>query len=455
MNKKKYLLILSLIMVLSISLNCFAKPENIFEEGGALEHDNGFEVSFNTDNFGVDDQEYLHYKGYASFNDDVVDMSRTGYFFWLYDSTMSECEERNYRLFCCDSVLEPNIDVSNYRSSFELKGSVPFAVDFSCSDVVKGWLTRLNEHKIVKSGNYFDFMYNGYTKNCIKFKSNLPLFDINDPEWINNVNAYINSNGTIYTGASNEAQLDGLLGGYSKTIDFPHEFRSSGCLISWTGTIFNFDDKETVSCSWKVPDEKKYNYEVQIRAKIPLLKPFAWSKQDYKWTDWKDVSSGNYEGYTDDRMKVSISTDAFYKFFKSDILNLYTETAGHSFDVEQIEFRVRHTYQKKYSRWVDSYVSSAGTSNTYLTDDDGDAVENDEYDGSDTTDPSSSGGGNVGITGLVSFVRNGFGLTGTNGLIAMFSHFVSFLPPEVTTIILMGVALMVIIAVIKWVRSIV
>ena len=54
---------------------------------------------------------------------------------------------------------------------------------------------------------------------------------------------------------------------------------------------------------------------------------------------------------------------------------------------------------------------------------------------------------------LFSWIKNGFGLSGDNGVISLLSDTFSFIPSELWAVFLSGIALMVLISIVKWIRG--
>ena len=77
----------------------------------------------------------------------------------------------------------------------------------------------------------------------------------------------------------------------------------------------------------------------------------------------------------------------------------------------------------------------------------GSVVTDSNYDGS--VDANLGGSSND----LLSWIKNGFGLGGDNGVISLLRDTFSFVPGELWAVFLSGIALMVLVAVVKWVRG--
>lgn len=318
-----------------------------------------------------------------------------------------------------------------------------------------------NKEAIVKKDDCFSF-YDGTSGfEWLVAKTNIPVFDYDSDTFLDDVNKYLKSGGTDYSGSANSDFIDRSNSSVDKSVDFPHEFQTSQCVINWTGTIFEFKGRDSINASWKVPDDTTYNYQIQMKAMIKFPKndgKIHIGKNGFedKWTDWHDVEIGDYSVSSNGRKVCYINPSLMLKLFNDDIHSVKygsPDLMGVAYDIKEVQFRVRHLKGNKCSNWVSSYIESSGSSNTYLEDDDGNYIDNTEYQGQQTSTDYNSG--DFKANDIISFIKSGFGLSGSNGLIAMFKQFFSYLPPSVNVILLTGVAIMVFVAVVKWITTVV
>lgn len=382
------------------------------------------------------------------------------YLFWIRSLKRWDLEDR-YQLVCRKTEMTKSDLVSIENES----GGVITVTRSSTwfFDTLKN--EKFNYHEGSGStfgkGTTYNMVHSRSDTSWLGYRTNIPIFDYDSDTFLEDVNKYINSGGTDYSGSANSVFIDRSNSSVDNSVDFPHEFQTSQCVINWTGTIFEFKGRDSINASWKVPDDKTYDYQIQMKAMIKFPKndgKIHIGKNGFedKWTDWHDVEIGDYSVSSNGRKVCYINPSLMLKLFNDDIHSVKygsPDLMGVAYDIKEVQFRVRHLKGNKCSNWVSSYIESSGSSNTYLEDDDGNYVDNTEYQGQQTSTDYNSG--EFKTNDIISFIKSGFGLSGSNGLIAMFKQFFNYLPPAVNVILLTGVAIMVFVAVVKWITTIV
>lgn len=458
MKEKIIFFILGLVLLFVPGINSHAENENpiypednpvddsIFEDDDLL-YDNGYAFFFirERDNFnGATTRTY--YKA-------NIEVSEGFKPFYVRSADYSL--ESRYQLIVRKNSVSTKKDLVNDKGGkISFNGSWKWFNPDSKEVYNGGELTDVYE----KEQPYAMF-FSGQDSRWLGYHTNIPIFDLESATFFSDLNKYL-TNGD-YSGAINSDFIDRSNSSVDKSVDFPHEFQTSQCVINWTGTIFEFKGRDSINASWKVPDDTSYNYQIQMKAMIKFPKndgKIHIGKNGFedKWTDWHDVEIGDYSVSSNGRKVCYINPSLMLKLFNDDIHSVKygsPDLMGVAYDIKGVQFRVRHLKGNKCSNWVSSYIESSGSSNTYLEDDDGNYIDNTEYQGQQTSTDYNSG--DFKANDIISFIKSGFGLSGSNGLIAMFKQFFSYLPPSVNVILLTGVAIMVFVAVVKWITTVV
>lgn len=321
-----------------------------------------------------------------------------------------------------------------------------------------------------------DFDNKDYPEDISFYSTNLPLFDEDDTEAIN---AYIN-NGD-YSGAINSDGLDEEQVEYDEDVEKPVNLRWYGSIKNLFPVVANSaNSKGQITYRWSVPQNQidAYSYDVQVR--------YCYVKgSEFVWTDWKTkVSNFPYNGHdmydltTGEKVDRTsstpedfvVTTDMVYEDVpsSSSVGEIITDRPGNA--VKDIEVRVRNRLNGKCSLWVSTKTSIDNSSSTTVTDDDGNVYEDEDYYGQDTNnsdmntyydddyqDGGTSGNINtddISISGILGFIKSGFGLLGDYGIISLMSKTYLYLPASIWTILKFFVAMLVVIAIIGAIKEV-
>lgn len=228
---------------------------------------------------------------------------------------------------------------------------------------------------------------------------------------------------------------------------------------------------ERFSFTWSQKDKNYINWDTEFLFYCDL----RWRKQIFGFigvSDWVNVddffvfdkycSTSNLKYSTE--LYCSEYDDALDHYFSS----FNDDLGGKQIEILGADFYVRNKYvdaasgKTHYSNWVRVHYTSNGddieVSYSEIEVDDPDSVgSNGKPDG--TLNPDNGYTGEVqqatvnSASGLVDFVKNGFGLLGNNGLISFLKQTLAFVPVEFWEIIIIGVSFFVLIAIIKFARG--
>ena len=382
---------------------------------------------------------------------------------WLFNP--EEGIETKFKLVAYDTQLKNANDLKS-----NISGSVTINYNFKWvkdnGEILSG---GDNETTLSKRDYEWAPIFARGDDRIMVFNSNIPIFDVTSETFLEDLNKYIGERD--YSGSMNGNFINGTGSvTYDEEIEKPYEFQTGGRVVfTWTGSIVNYDGANNLYCSWKYPEDDNLSYEIQVRAKIKIPKSgfsglynklTGGSTYDEKWSDFMSYKSGVYSDSSPDvngKFVVNLNSAVVGKLFSSYILNNYQAEPGLmavSFDIDQVEIRVRNYKGNKSSRWVSSYITKDGHNETYEKDlNNYEPVESDDYHGQDTSTNTDINYDNININNFIGFIKDGFGLTGSGGLISLFSSFFSYLPSSIGILLLMGVSFMILIAIIRLVLN--
>lgn len=282
--------------------------------------------------------------------------------------------------------------------------------------------------------------------------TNLPIFHDGDDESIQN---YIDTGNT--DGAVNNKDISTGNETYDSTIEPPRGLRTSGSFPGISYNLLNntvYYSGSGIAYTWNYPNNvSDYKYDIQIRYKV--RKELSGG---YEYTDWYDyVKSFSYSTQYDLNTGEAVAMEGLTNtetITKADFQLLCSKllvdsgikvTFNGRYIIDGIEFRVRHRKGDSFSSWVDIKSSSTGNY-SYLTDPDGEWIGDEEYTGSNSDNEFDiTSNGSFDTTGFISYIKNGFGLLGNNGLISLMSGLFSYIPASVWDLIKAGISAMIIV----------
>lgn len=306
--------------------------------------------------------------------------------------------------------------------------------------------------------------------------TNLPIFDETNSEAIE---AYINDGD--YSGAVNSDNLNGQVGEVDNSIERPKNLKvtSDGKYTNMIGSAVNAPFIGDYIARWEqTVDTTNYEYDVDVRFtfknivynNIPELQVAV--KQTYT-SDWYTIRRGfPYLGEKNEELKIdrSVLNNAvvynFVSLFKTGTVldSVMVKGSLVSYDVEKVQIRIRNRDGDKVSNYVTTTVDyKTGSVTASVTDEDDNKVDDEEYNDTDvdeTTgdkdvlDAITDSDSGFGISGIMSFIKSGFGLLGDYGVIALMSRTYSYLPGSIWTIITFFISMLVVICVIKAVKEV-
>lgn len=296
--------------------------------------------------------------------------------------------------------------------------------------------------------------YKRTNSKAVVFESNIPVFNADDEEAIR---AYV-ENGD-YSGAINSDDVKGVE--YDETIELPHDLKFSG-EVFFHKPLFGgycFKTKNACGVSWQIPDDNTLLYDLDVCGTFNTT-------SGQKTTQWHNLA--RHSSYSGDAVIFDFINGNLNLNLLDNSIASYVNSFG--WDVDEmvtLSVRVRNVKDGKCSNWVVLSMNQSGSGSAHVEDADGNVVDNDEYTGSDGYDTNGKNGGsvaddnntvvdtsNISINGIMGYIKSGFGLLGSGGIIALMSQTYLYLPGSIWTIIKFFISMLVSICVIKLVKEV-
>lgn len=353
----------------------------------------------------------------------VVDDSFKGQLFAYRDDNSTPVGGNIYFMsFCDDKIItgaEAGVYVRN-ATYYNINGS------------------QLNSASGLGGGYDMKYLGSDIMKNFNISDTNIPLFDSKE-----SAENYFNTGDT-----------SGLLNGdkvssYDPGLEVPQDFK-----ITFSGNKLFRDDgsvnQSDFQFEWSQSDDidlQDYRTEIYVQATIAQMNIIDVFKKDYSKTYLTDKLL-LVDCTTDYSNSQSVKWDDFYKVINEDF-GTHWDTSQ-PVGVEPFFFWIRNIKGNSYSDWVKVKVTKNNivTSGNELTGSGTVTKGYEQIDGSSGEIKTDSSYGKTyhvdpdtkSVSSIIDCIKNGFGLLGDDGLIALFKETFSFLPAPVWTCIISMIA---------------
>ena len=285
--------------------------------------------------------------------------------------------------------------------------------------------------------------------------TSFPVFDYGDQDAID---AYVNSGD--YSGAVNADDVDRENSVVDGDIEMPRDLKVTKGYATGLVSAYSLD-KDCVFTWNQTVDTSGYVYDVDAQMVIGTVTHsgsavLTGDKYDSGWVNI--VDSYHYDGAQ--QMTRSITASQLndillVKCFDNYIAATNKKLTYKGYLVSQLKIRVRNRSGTSASDYVVITIDMDSASTTAkVEDENGEDVENDEYTGQDVSDPDkpSVTDSDLSLTGILDYIRSGFGLLGSGGLLSLMSSTFSYIPSSVWTLIKTAIAISITIMVLSLVK---
>lgn len=353
----------------------------------------------------------------------VVDDSFKGKLFAYRDDNSTPVSGNIYFMsFCDDKIItgsEAGVYVRN-ATYYNINGS------------------QLNSSTGLGGGYNMKYLGSDLMKNFNISDTNIPLFDSKE-----SAENYFNTGDT--SGLLNSDKVSS----YDPNLEVPQDFK-----ITFSGNKLFRDDgsvnQSDFQFEWSQSDDidlQDYRTEIYVQATIAQMNIIDVFKKDYSKTYLTDKLL-LVDCTTDYSNSQSVKWDDFYKVINEDF-GTHWDTSQ-PVGVEPFFFWIRNIKGNSYSDWVKVKVTKNNivTSGNELTGSGTVTKGYEQIDGSSGETKTDSIYGKTyhvdpdtkSVSSIIDCIKNGFGLLGDDGLIALFKETFSFLPAPVWTCIIAMIA---------------
>lgn len=355
---------------------------------------------------------------YATFvfvNQDVADSNKN---LLIYKYYYTNSYQLRFAKFENGEVVDINADRTRFGVNYTIDGA---------------WLNCTgNSGSVVINQSNFEKYYNS------EIETNLPYFDSLD-----SAKAYYETGDT--SGLLNSDKVSS----YDPSIEVPQDFK-----ITFSGNKLFRDDgsvnQSDFQFEWSQSDDidlQDYRTEIYVQATIAQMNIIDVFKKNYSKTYLTDKLL-LVDCTTDYSNSQSVKWDDFYKVINEDF-GTHWDTSQ-PVGVEPFFFWIRNIKGNSYSDWVKVKVTKNNivTSGNELTGSGTVTKGYEQIDGSSGETKTDSSYGKTyhvdpdtkSVSSIIDYIKNGFGLLGDDGLIALFKETFSFLPAPVWTCIISMIA---------------
>ena len=297
----------------------------------------------------------------------------------------------------------------------------------------------------------YRFHYRSATVNShFKISSSIPIF-IDDENLKDNVSKYLESGDT--SGAENK--YDVSQPSQDDSVELPTNLRTYG--------KYGYKQDNAMTVRWDVPsDVNNYTYDVRIKVDYSTKDKDGSTDWYNAVTDYPYERNDQYDLNTGKPISRNTSTPEDFKVNRDVVSSIdFNGDGSYVRTIRAIHVEVRNRLGNKCSNWVSVEAQVDGDNSTNVKDNNGNVVQDDIYNGQNTnnsnhetqydTDPDfSKEDPKFSLSDFFNYLKSGFGLMGSNGLFAFFQRSFSFIPSDIWTLIIAGVACMIIVGIVNF-----
>lgn len=272
--------------------------------------------------------------------------------------------------------------------------------------------------------------------------TNIPIFSGNN---LDAIKAYEETGDA--SGADNYDKYKGDK--YDSSIPTPHDFKviqGVDQTIAGVEESFLADYNKDIVLTWR-QDDVIDNLEYEIEG------DFYYKRiSDSNFAEIQEMNTGYKEVVP--RTSYGSSTSSTVQIPKSTLNGL--KERGYQ---TKVYFRVRNVIANKTSNWVLVKIdlvnkTATATEQSYYDNSDtgGDEYNDDNVDYDSDNSNSNANNGSISLDGLMTYIKSGFGLLGSGGLIALMSSTFSYIPASVWTLIKMAISISIAIMILALVK---
>lgn len=279
----------------------------------------------------------------------------------------------------------------------------------------------------------------------------IPIFDSSKSDFKESVKKYL-ENGDC-SGAENK--YDVSQPSQDDSVELPTNLRTYG--------KYGYKQDNAMTVRWDVPsDVNNYTYDVRIKVDYSTKDKDGSTDWYNAVTDYPYERNDQYDLNTGKPISRNTSIPEDFKVNRDVVSSIdFNGDGSYVRTIRSIHVEVRNRLDNKCSNWVSVEAQVDGDNSTNVKDNNGNVVQDDIYNGQNTnnsnhetqydTDPDfSKEDPKFSLSDFFNYLKSGFGLMGSNGLFAFFQRSFSFIPKDIWTLIIAGVACMIIVGIVNF-----
>lgn len=309
--------------------------------------------------------------------------------------------------------------------------------------------------------------------------SSLPVFDKTKSDFEENVKKYL-ENGDC-SGAENG--YDVSQPSQDDSVELPKNLRTYGNVfeevIEGTSIPSMTPRYNAMTVRWDPPDDiQSYSYDVKIQVtyskctgvvtgRVPDLTKTETTSAEMVVTDYPYANRGTYDLTTGKEIARGDNQPEDYVINGDTLKKLNYSVDFNNMFPRSLKVWVRNRKGDKCSNWVvvsaNASMPSGSDSKARVEDDNGNKVDNNMYNDTpvdnskqntyyetDKNGPNSTETPEFSLSKFLEYLKSGFGLMGSNGLFAFFARSFNYIPSQIWSLIIAGVACMILVGIINF-----
>lgn len=405
-------------------------------------------------------------------NVDDLGRSTSGYLYMEYHDSSNNAMRFRFNVFTVDDGYVYLVsDKKNWNDGSSVifsaagSGSLRYCdKSFSESDKEEDkfvfspgdYLYSLDQYKTLSDSPSYLNQYDYYSDtDSYKIQCTVPVFYKDDLE---SISKYRETGD--YSGALNKDDVDSANSQVDDSIELPRGLKVVKGYATGLSSAYSLD-KDCVFEWSQTVDTSDYVYDIDAQMVIGTVthSGSAVLTGDKYGSDWVSIAdSYHYDGAQQITRSITssqLNDILLEKCFDNYIAATHKKLTYKGYLVSQLKIRVRNRSGSSASDYVVIIIDMDSASTTAkVENEDGEDVENDEYNGQDVSDPDkpSVTDSDLSLTGILDYIRSGFGLLGSGGLLSLMSSTFSYIPSSVWTLIKTAIAISITIMVLSLVK---
>ena len=326
---------------------------------------------------------------------------------------------------------------------------------------------------------WFDKSTSADSSGLVGFITSLPVFNCDDTNFQENLKKYLEKGDC--SGAENVYDVSQPT--QDDSVELPKNLRTYGNVfeeaIEGTSISSMTPRYNAMTVRWDPPEDiQSYSYDVKIQVtyskctgvvtgRVPDLTKTETTSAEMVVTDYPYANRGTYDLTTGKEISRGDNQPEDYVINGDTLKKLNYSVDFNNMFPRTLKVWVRNRKGDKCSNWVavsaNASMPSGSDSKARVEDNNGNKVDNDTYNDTpvdnskqntyyetDKNGPNSSETPEFSLSKFLEYLKSGFGLMGSNGLVAFFARSFNYYPSQIWILITAGVACMIVVGIVNF-----